>query len=46
MSDTALPEIGQVVVDFLDAYLVGDVNAGRRLSVDGNRPGVVALHSG
>jgi predicted dienelactone hydrolase len=46
MFDTALPEIGQVVVDFLDAYLVGDANAGRRLSVDGNRPGVVALRSG
>jgi hypothetical protein len=46
MFDTALPEVGQVIVDFLDAYLVRDTNAVRRLSVDGNRPAIVALRSG
>jgi hypothetical protein len=46
MFDTALPEVGQVIVDFLDAYLFRDTNAGRRLAVDGNRPGIVALRSG
>lgn len=45
MYDTALLEVGRVIVDFLDAYLGGDTNATKRLSVDGNRPGVVALRS-
>jgi hypothetical protein len=46
MFDTALPEVGQVIVDVLDTYLVRDTNAGRRLSVDGDRPAIVALRSG
>jgi hypothetical protein len=46
MFGTALPEVGQVIIDFLDAYLVRDTNAGRLLSVDGNRPALVALRSG
>ena len=46
MFDTALHEVGQVIVDFLDAYLVRDTNAERRLSVDGNHPGIVALRRG
>jgi predicted dienelactone hydrolase len=46
MFDTALPEVGQVITDFLDAYLRGDANARSRLLVDGNHPGVASLQSG
>jgi fermentation-respiration switch protein FrsA (DUF1100 family) len=46
MYDTALPEVGQAVVDFLDGYLLG-LSAGReRLPADGNHPGLVTLQGG
>jgi dienelactone hydrolase len=46
MFDTALPEVGQVILDFLDAYWLGDGVARMRLAADGNHPGVTALRGG
>jgi hypothetical protein len=38
--------LDRVIVDFLDACSVRDTNAARRLSVDVNRPAIVALRRG
>jgi dienelactone hydrolase len=46
MYDTAMPEVGQVIVDFLDGYFLGGANGRARLLTDGNHPGVVTLRSG
>ena len=46
MYDTALPEVGQVIVDFLDAYFLGQAGARQRLVSDGDRPGVTTIRSG
>jgi len=46
MYDTAMPEVGQATVDFLDGYFLDDTNARTRLLTDGNRPGVTTLRSG
>jgi dienelactone hydrolase len=45
MYDTAMPEVGQVIVDFLDGYFRGDVAAQHQLIVDANRPGTTTLRS-
>jgi predicted dienelactone hydrolase len=43
MYDTAMPEVGQVIVDFLDGYFLGDAGARQRLVTDANHPGRTAL---
>jgi len=45
MFETALPEVGRVIVDFLDGYFRDEAPARARLLVDGNHPGVVTLRS-
>jgi len=43
MYDTPVPEVTQVVVDFLDAHLLGDDAALERLRADGDHPGVTSI---
>jgi predicted dienelactone hydrolase len=43
MYDTAMPEVAQVILDFLDGYFLGDVGARRRLVADADHPGRTAL---
>ncbi len=43
MGDTALPQVGQVIVDFLDGYFAGSAGARARLLVDGDVPGVMSI---
>ena len=45
MYDTAMPEVGQVIVDFLDGYFLGDAGARQRLPTDANHPGRSSLRS-
>jgi dienelactone hydrolase len=46
MFETALPDVGQVAVDFLDGYFIGNPTARARLLADGNHPGVTSLRAG
>jgi dienelactone hydrolase len=46
MYDTAMPQVGQVIVDFLDGYFLDDTNGRTRLLTDGNLPGITTLRSG
>ena len=46
MYDTAMPEVGQIIVDFLDGYFLGDPGARQRLLTDSNHPGTTSLRSG
>lgn len=43
MYDTPVPEVTQVVVDFLEAYLLGDDAALDRLRADGDHPGTTSI---
>ena len=43
MFDTALPQLAQVVLDFVDGYLAGTPGAVDRLTEDGDVPGVLRL---
>lgn len=45
MYDTAMPEVGQVIVDFLDGYFLADAGARQRLPTDANHPGRSSLRS-
>jgi predicted dienelactone hydrolase len=45
MYDTAMAEVSQVIVDFLDGYFLGDPGARQRLVADANHPGRTALQS-
>jgi hypothetical protein len=38
-----MPELAQVVVDFVDAHLLGKPGAIDRLAIDGNVPGKLRL---
>jgi dienelactone hydrolase len=46
MFETALPEVGQVAVDFLDGHFIGNPTARLKLLADGNHPGVTGLQGG
>jgi hypothetical protein len=43
MFETALPDVGQVTVDFLDGYFIGNPTARTRLLADGNHASVTTL---
>lgn len=45
MYDTAMPEVGQVIVDFLDGYFLKDAGARQRLPTDADHPGITTLRS-
>jgi dienelactone hydrolase len=45
MYDTAMPEVGRVIVDFLDGYFLKDADARQRLPTDADHPGITTLHS-
>jgi dienelactone hydrolase len=46
MFESALPDVGQVAVDFLDGYFLGNPTARLRLLADGNHPGTTSLQGG
>ena len=46
MFDSAMPSLGAVIVDFLDAYLLGISGANERLARDANVPNTLRLQSG
>jgi len=46
MFDTALPELGQVITEFLDGYFLVERAARHRLLTDANRPGLMSLRVG
>jgi hypothetical protein len=46
MHDTALPLVGQLIVDFLDGYFQSDAGARRRMLTHGNVSGVATIIGG